>query len=241
MGLCQRCGTSRLMLKRSRCAGCGATGCESCQFVFAHTPTFSYTRPTGGSVVRVGRSKVLVPGSPGGYAAGNPVVHRVCSAGCFDQWAWRYIGIGQAPIWNGQAWTVGGHVLDANMGARAVGAHQDTQRRMKVAQAGSLLVAEDHEAAARIYQELGMYREAGEARRRGRHQVVTQVQVNVNDLIDRLRKAGISTDYTCPACRGHIRISGQTTVPTLVSCEYCGSTIQTTDLVEFLTKVVGYR
>ena len=46
----------------------------------------------------------------------------------------------------------------------------------------------------RIYQELGMWKEAGEVRRIGRRQIVTQVHVNVNDLVDRVRKAGIATD-----------------------------------------------
>jgi hypothetical protein len=101
--------------------------------------------------------------------------------------------------------------------------------------------AEDFEAAARVYQEIGMWKEAGEVRRMARRQVVTQVHVNVNDLVDQLRKAGISTDYTCPACGGHIRISGETSLAKLTSCEFCGSVIQTTDLVDFLTRVVGYR
>jgi hypothetical protein len=64
--------------------------------------------------------------------------------------------------------------------------------------------------------------------------------VNLNDLVDQVRKAGIATDYTCPACRGHIHISGETTLASLRTCEYCGSVIQTTDLVDFLAKVVGY-
>src|SRR5213594_1316609 len=78
-------------------------------------------------------------------------------------------------------------------------------------------------------------------RPRGRRRIVTQVHVNVNDLVDQVRKAGIATDYTCPACRGHIHITGETTLATLRNCQYCGSVVQTTDLVDFLTKVVGYQ
>ncbi|TLZ74232.1 MAG: hypothetical protein E6K06_01005 [Methanobacteriota archaeon] len=117
---------------------------------------------------------------------------------------------------------------------------EDHRRRQGLAHAQHLIEAEDHESAAKIYQTLGMWKEAGEVRRSGRRQVVTQVHVNVNDLVEQVRKAGIATDYTCPACRGNIPISGDTTLAKLRSCQYCGSAIQTTDLVEFLTRVVGY-
>jgi len=104
-----------------------------------------------------------------------------------------------------------------------------------------LIEAEDHEAAAKIYQQLRMWKEAGETRRAGRRRIVTQVHVDLNDLVDRVRRAGIVTDYTCPACRGRIHISGETTPANLGTCEYCGSVIQTTDLVDFLAKVLGHQ
>ncbi|TLZ83409.1 MAG: hypothetical protein E6K03_05235 [Methanobacteriota archaeon] len=85
-----------------------------------------------------------------------------------------------------------------------------------------------------------MWKEAGEVRRIGRRQLVTQVHVNVNDLVDQVRKAGIATDYTCPTCGGHIHITGET-LATLRNCQHCGSVVQTTDLVDFLIKVVGYQ
>ncbi|HEX9339890.1 MAG TPA: hypothetical protein VF992_01785 [Thermoplasmata archaeon] len=116
---------------------------------------------------------------------------------------------------------------------------EDYRRRQLLEHARHLVEAEDHEDAARIYQQLRMWKEAGETRRAGRRRVVTQVHVNLNDLVDQVRRAGIVTDYTCPACRGRIHISGETTLENLRSCEYCGSVIQTTDLVDFLAKVLG--
>jgi len=184
---------------------------------------------------------VPVGGSAGGYEAQPPVNHYVCSWACFDRWASGFMAAGQPPLVSGQTCTLAGVYLHPAPTARAIQMYRDQVRAQKLQLAGQLVQAEDFEAAAKAYQEIGMWKEAGEVRRRSRRQVVTQVQVNVNELVDQIRKAGISTDYTCPACKGHIRISGETSLATLTTCEYCGSAIQTTDLVDFLTNVVGYR
>jgi hypothetical protein len=127
------------------------------------------------------------------------------------------------------------------MASRAVAMYQQHVTESKLNYAKKLIDAEQIEGAAMIYQELGMWKEAGDLRRRARQQVMTQVHVNVNELIDQLKKAGISTNYTCPVCGGHIPITGETNLSKLYGCQFCGSVIQTTDLVEFLTKVVGYK
>ena len=167
--------------------------------------------------------------------------HTVCSWECFDRWAWTFISRGYAPVVMGQEYVLGGIRLHPGTAGRAVAIAEDFRRTQKLAQVRNLIEAEDHESAAGIYQELGMWKEAGEVRRNGRRQIVTQVHVNMNDLVDQVRKAGIATDYTCLACGGHIRITGETTLATLRNCQYCGSVVQSTDLVDFLTKVVGYQ
>jgi len=167
--------------------------------------------------------------------------HTICSWECFGRWAWTFISRGHSPVVLGQDYVLGGIRLHPGTAGRAVAMAEDFRRTQKLAQVRNLIEAEDHESAAGIYQELGMWKEAGEVRRNARRQIVTQVHVNVNDLVDQVRKAGIATDYTCPACGGHIRITGETTLATLRNCQYCGSVVQTTDLVDFLTKVVGYQ
>src|SRR2546430_16688711 len=86
---------------------------------------------------------------------------------------------------------------------------EDHRRRQALAHARHLIEAEDHEGAAKIYQTMGMWKEAGEVRRSGRRHIVTQVHVTVNDLVEQVRKAGIPTGYTCPRLRGHIPFSGE--------------------------------
>ena len=225
MGKCNRCGYRRLGLVRSRCMVCGALVCENCQMIVGSME---------GDLARMsGRSA-------GGYGSFGPVYHAACTWDCFDRWAWSFISREHAPKRFGPGYVLGGIRLHPAAAQRAVAMAEDHRRRQGLAHAQHLIEAEDHEGAAKIYQTLGMWKEAGEVRRSGRRQIVTQVHVNVNDLVDQVRKAGIVTDYTCPACRGHIPISGDTTLAKLRSCQYCGSAIQTTDLVEFLTRVVGY-
>ena len=108
-------------------------------------------------------------------------------------------------------------------------------------QTESYEIAERSEDAARTYEKIGMWKEAGELRRKTRQQVVTQVHVNMNDLIDQLRKMGLSANYTCPACRSPNTITGAMSPDKLSKCQYCGSIIPSTDLVEAISKVVGYR
>ncbi len=160
---------------------------------------------------------------------------------CFDAWASHAVANGaQVALW-GSNWAFLGVVLGPQFTDRVNWMIADHKRKWALATAINMVNAERHEDAARIYEGLGMFREAGEVRRAGRRQVTTQVHVDVNSLIEQIRKAGISTDYTCPACGGHIRIAPDTSLARLTSCEFCGSVIQTTDLVDFLTKVVGYR
>jgi len=204
---------------------CGALLCENCQMIVGSTE---------GDLAR-GSGRL-----PGGYGSFGPVYHAACTWDCFDRWAWSFISRDHAPKRFGPGYVLGGIRLHPAAAQRAVAMAEDHRRRQALAHARHLIEAEDHEGAAKIYQTMGMWKEAGEVRRSGRRHIVTQVHVNVNDLVEQVRKAGIATDYTCPACRGHIPISGDTTLAKLRSCQYCGSAIQTTDLVEFLTRVVGY-
>ncbi len=205
---------------------CGAILCENCQMVAGYAQSHFGAAP--------------LPVNPAVRYPAVPSYHTVCCWECFDRWAWTFISRGHAPAVIGQNYVLGGVRLHPGTAGRAVAMAEDHRRGQRLEQARHLIEAEDHEAAAGIYQSLGMWKEAGEVRRNGRRQIVTQVHVNVNDLVEQVRRAGIATDYTCPACRGHIRITGDTTLATLRNCQYCGSVVQTTDLVDFLTKVVGY-
>ena len=160
--------------------------------------------------------------------SGRPTSVRVCSWACFDNWATYYVSHGHSVQPSGFSWALSGVTLDLTAASRAL-----------LLQARHLELAERLEEAARTYELIGMAKEAGDLRRRAKRQVVTQVQMDVNGLIEQVRRGGFTTLYECPACRSPITISGSTSAESLRACGYCGSVIQTTDLVQFLTRVVG--
>ncbi len=219
---------------------CGRKGCEQCQTLFGFTQRVIERRASGPTSVDVGFFSVSVPGSEGGLEAqGKPQPQRVCSMECFDRWAWSYISEGYTPVVKGEYVMLGGVFLSPQAAMRAQRIAHDFLSSRRAAHAKSLIAAENFEAAAKIYEELGMWNEAGEARRLGRRQVVTHVQVNLNDLIQQLRQGGVTTDYVCPSCGGSIQISGATALSSLTNCQYCGVVLRTTDLAAFLTRIVG--
>ena len=86
-----------------------------------------------------------------------------------------------------------------------------------------------------------MWKAAGDTRRLKAKQVVTQIHVDVNDLIAQLRSTGLSATYTCPACHSPLQITPDTKPDALTKCAHCGTVIMPTDLVQAIAQVVGYR
>ncbi len=112
-------------------------------------------------------------------------------------------------------------------------------RQTLLDRAKHLIEAERLEEAAQIYEHLGMYKEAGELRRRARQQVVTHVEVNMNELIEEMRRGGLTTSYNCPSCGAATKISGSTAPGSLTHCTFCGAAFRTTDIAELLAQVTG--
>jgi len=123
-------------------------------------------------------------------SSGNQVSYKSCGWPCFENAARYQISRGGTVGQWGSGHTFHGMVLGS----------ESSYIALKI-QAESFVIAERVEDAARTYEKIGMWKEAGDLRRRTRQsQVVTQVHVNMNDLIDQLRKMGLSANYTCPAC-----------------------------------------
>jgi DNA-directed RNA polymerase subunit RPC12/RpoP len=140
------------------------------------------------------------------------------------------IGRGLTLASSGGHWYIGSYRLVPEAASRAV--------RI---QAENYALAERNEDAARLYEAVGMWKEAGETRRKAQRQVVTQVHVNMNDLLDQLGRMGLTATYTCPACRSPLTISPQTSTEALTKCRYCGALIHPADIIEAIDRVVGDR
>ncbi len=159
---------------------------------------------------------------------GKPVAHRVCSWECFDRLATYNLGRGITLAFANGSWYFGSYQLRADAAQRAV----------KI-QAEHFVLAERLEDAARLYESIGMWKEAGETRRMKGRSVVTQVQINVNDLIAQLRALGLTATYTCPACHSPMAITPDATPAALAQCSHCGAVTRPTDIIEAIRKVVA--
>ena len=96
-----------------------------------------------------------------------------------------------------------------------------------------------HEDAGKLFEEFGMIDAAGAVRKKGKAQVVTNISVDLNELLDKLRSGGLVSVYKCPNCGGNIKISGTTSSQKLSKCEYCGTVLQTDDLVNFIRDILS--
>lgn len=116
-------------------------------------------------------------------------------------------------------------------------------RRAVLEQAEHLDLAGRFEEAAQLYEKAQAWESAGIARRKARThyetRVVQNVQVNVNALLDRVREEGLVLRYKCPSCGSRIRISSQTSAPSLQRCDHCGSTLDTGATANYLRQILG--
>jgi DNA-directed RNA polymerase subunit RPC12/RpoP/uncharacterized membrane protein len=97
------------------------------------------------------------------------------------------------------------------------------------------------EDAAKIYEDQGMWKEAGRVRRRARKSksvTIRNVNADLNKLMQQLREGDITTTYRCSNCGASINISGETSAESLRFCNHCGATLKTIDLVDFIQKIL---
>lgn len=153
-----------------------------------------------------------------------------CTWACYERAVQYHLSRGQMVTQWGSGYTFLGRILSPEAAWRANRIHVE-----------HLVVAGRYEDAAMLYEKLGMWKEAGDLRSRGRQQYITQVHVNVNDLVQQLRAMGVSASYTCPVCRSPSTITGTTFPDALAKCQYFGAVARPTDVVETITKVLGSR
>lgn len=93
-----------------------------------------------------------------------------------------------------------------------------------VVQARNYEIARRYEDAAKSYESIGLWKEAGQVRERASTTTVKHVNVDLNDLIDKLRDGGLAIPYKCRGCGATITIDGNSSIGRLHKCQYCGST-----------------
>jgi hypothetical protein len=86
-----------------------------------------------------------------------------------------------------------------------------------------------NEDAAKALEELTLFEEAGQVRKKALHEQNTSrnVSVNMNQLLDQVRQGGLALAYKCPSCGGSIKIDKDYN-PGMKICGYCGTPLDTT-------------
>ncbi|MCG7844335.1 MAG: hypothetical protein MIO90_02760 [Methanomassiliicoccales archaeon] len=94
------------------------------------------------------------------------------------------------------------------------------------------------EDAARSYEFLTMYEEAGRIRKMALHERNTSrnVSVNMNQLIDQVRQGGLAFAYKCPSCGGSINIDKDFN-PGMKVCGFCGTPLDTSVIASLIKNI----
>lgn len=219
MARCDNCGKSGFTVTVIPCAHCGRKACTNCQREYTTAATL------GQRVFRYNQWAVAPAGTV-----------RMCSEKCLVPWL-QFV----APYYDASSNTATYMMNNVAWVATPMG---ETGVRLRALQhlsrAKNYEVAMRYEDAAKEYEAMGMWKEAGEVRRSGFTTMHTtkSVEVDVNRLIDQMRQGGISTEYRCPKCGGTIQITSAVTAESLRFCNFCGTAIETTNLAQFLKGIL---
>ncbi|MEJ2241743.1 MAG: hypothetical protein P8Y18_06345, partial [Candidatus Bathyarchaeota archaeon] len=97
------------------------------------------------------------------------------------------------------------------------------------------------EEAAKIYEDLGMYKEAGAARTKNKQLLIrnTEITVDLNKLLNQIKDGGLIVVYRCPHCNAPLKVNNESNIESITVCSHCNTKIATIDVVDFLKAAVS--
>ena len=104
----------------------------------------------------------------------------------------------------------------------------------RLTHAKNLELAKRYEDAAKVYEELGLWKEAGAVRDKKSTRTVKHVTVNINDLIEKVRDGGLTIPYKCRSCGATITIDSSSNPDGLKFCSYCGSGVDLDSMLDII-------
>lgn len=96
-----------------------------------------------------------------------------------------------------------------------------------------------HEDLAQLHEALGNWDEAGRARTQGKQRTVKNINVDLNALLDKLSRGGLTAAYRCPSCGASITVNSSSKSEALKFCSYCGSAVDTDSLLKILQRTLS--
>jgi hypothetical protein len=116
--------------------------------------------------------------------------------------------------------------------------HDICQWAPQLEAAKNLELAGRNEDAAKTYESLGMWKEAGRARKEAGSMTIRHVSVNLNDLLDKLRDGGLAIPYKCRVCGAVMTIDKNSQIENLKRCSYCGAATNTDALATIMQEAL---
>jgi hypothetical protein len=104
-----------------------------------------------------------------------------------------------------------------------------------------LLEVKRFEEAAKIYEDLGMYKEAGDARTKNKQLSIrnTEITVDLNKLLNQIKDGNLIVVYRCPHCNAPLKVNNESNIESITVCSHCNTKIETIDVVDFLKAAVS--
>jgi hypothetical protein len=113
---------------------------------------------------------------------------------------------------------------------------EELERHVSFLVVKNLKTSGNFEGAAKVYEEMGLYEEAGKVRASNKEISIkkTEVKLDLNNLLRQISDGGIVAIYRCPNCGGKLKIGKDTKPSSLRTCEHCQSEMSTMDISDFL-------
>jgi hypothetical protein len=110
---------------------------------------------------------------------------------------------------------------------------KDHNYKVHLEKAKNLELSGRHEEAAKEYEHLEMWGDAGRVRQTGSTHTVKNVTVNLNELLSDLKRGGLALNYKCHMCGAAIMVgAGGSDVPKF--CPYCSSAVNVEAMTDLL-------
>jgi DNA-directed RNA polymerase subunit RPC12/RpoP len=107
-----------------------------------------------------------------------------------------------------------------------------------ITRAKNLELARRYEDAAKEYEGLAMWKEAGDLREKASSRTVKHVNVDLNDLLERVKDGGLAISYKCRSCGAGLSVDSNSNANGLRFCPYCGTATDTDTLTSIINNAL---
>jgi DNA-directed RNA polymerase subunit RPC12/RpoP len=255
LGKCSICGKKGLLLRTNRCFSCGKEVCEKClgaPFFGVQVSNDPGFHPQATLLVERNVSscsescnaafKDFMMNRDFSKLMGTTLDSKR-SSGCFDTFCDTFINE-KNPKFKKEIMISSSFPMDHKTWLRVIGGSQAFnsiytafKHECFLALARNLEHAGRYQDAASVFENnLVDYESARKMREKDKRVEIrqTNVSVDLTAILKQFQNGGIVAVYRCPHCSGKLKISKDTTMKTLKTCEYCGSEIEAMELADFL-------